>query len=97
MASQVPDEAAPEDVPLGAAYKSVFRADALRSRTAIITGGGSGICFRIAEAFCQHGADCVIFGRKENRLKEAADRISKATGQRCIAFAGDVRKNKGTP
>ena len=36
-------------------YVSYFAPDLLKGRVAFITGGGSGICFRIAEAFMRHG------------------------------------------
>lgn len=42
------------------AYESHFAPGLLRGRVAFITGGGSGICFRIAEAFMRHGCETVI-------------------------------------
>ena len=35
-------------------YKHFFARDLLRNKVAFITGGGSGICFRIAEIFMRY-------------------------------------------
>ena len=43
----------------------------LEGRTAVITGGNSGIGLAIAQAFQQEGASVVIFGRNKETLKEA--------------------------
>ena len=71
---------------------SVFRKDLLEGKVAFVTGGGSGICKGITRAFLEHGAEAAIFARKEERLKAAASELSEATGQACLAVAGDVRK-----
>ncbi len=42
-------------------------------RVAIVTGGGSGIGFAIAEKFIADGIDTVIVGRDEAKLKNAKD------------------------
>lgn len=43
----------------------------LKGKTALITGGGTGIGLGIAEQFVKAGAKVVITGRRENILKEA--------------------------
>ena len=43
----------------------------LKGRTALITGGTSGIGFEIAKAFLNAKAEVVITGRSEERLKQA--------------------------
>lgn len=46
--------------------------DYLKGRTALITGGASGIGFEIAKAFINAGATVVITGRNEQKLLQAA-------------------------
>lgn len=53
-------------------------------KTAVVTGGGTGIGFAIAARLATEGADVVLVGRRKGRLEEAAARI----GGR--AFAADV-------
>jgi NAD(P)-dependent dehydrogenase (short-subunit alcohol dehydrogenase family) len=69
---------------------SVFTPDCLKGRTAIITGGGSGIGFAIAQTLSQAGANVVLASRKLERLEEAAQKIA-ATGGRAVAVQVDVR------
>jgi peroxisomal 2,4-dienoyl-CoA reductase len=45
----------------------VFSKDILAGKTALVTGGGSGICKGIVRAFLDHGADVSIVGRKADR------------------------------
>lgn len=48
----------------------------LKSRTALITGGTSGIGFSIAKSFLESGAKVVITGRTEERIQEACKQLS---------------------
>jgi len=50
---------------------------ALDGKTAIITGGGSGIGFAIAERFAREGAHVVITGRRQERLDAAVAQIGR--------------------
>lgn len=51
--------------------------DMLEGRTALITGGTSGIGFEIAKAFINAGATCIITGRKEEKVKDACAKIDQ--------------------
>ncbi|MBI4219784.1 MAG: SDR family oxidoreductase [Chloroflexi bacterium] len=61
----------------------------LADKTAVVTGGGSGIGKAIATAFASEGCRVVIAGRTESRLREAAAGITKAGGT-CIPVVADV-------
>ncbi|XP_011815482.1 PREDICTED: peroxisomal 2,4-dienoyl-CoA reductase [Colobus angolensis palliatus] len=63
----------------------------LRDKVAFITGGGSGIGFRIAEIFMRHGCHTVIASRSLPRVLMAARKLAGATGRRCLPLCMDVR------
>jgi NAD(P)-dependent dehydrogenase (short-subunit alcohol dehydrogenase family) len=44
-------------------------------RTAIVTGGGTGLGRAIAEVLVESGLNCVVVGRRQDRLDETAARI----------------------
>uniref|UniRef100_A0A8C6WK67 Peroxisomal 2,4-dienoyl-CoA reductase [(3E)-enoyl-CoA-producing] n=1 Tax=Neogobius melanostomus TaxID=47308 RepID=A0A8C6WK67_9GOBI len=73
-------------------YTHVYSPDLLKDQVAFITGGGSGIGLRIAEIFMRHGCDTVIASRNLDKLKEAAQKLTSATGRRCLPLCIDVRK-----
>ncbi|XP_013911233.1 PREDICTED: peroxisomal 2,4-dienoyl-CoA reductase [Thamnophis sirtalis] len=73
-------------------YSYLFKPDILQGKVAFITGGGSGIGFRIAEILMRHGCQCVIASRNLERLTEASKKLSAATGQRCLPISLDVRQ-----
>ncbi|KAI0494988.1 hypothetical protein KFK09_025134 [Dendrobium nobile] len=73
--------------------ESVFRADILKGKTALITGGGSGICFEISTQFGKHGAAIAIMGRRRHVL-DAAVATLRSQGIRAIGIEGDVRKSE---
>ena len=57
------------------------------SKTILVTGGGSGIGFQIAQLFSKRGNKVVIAGRNEEKLKQAAAKL-----QNVDYFVADVRK-----
>src|SRR5687768_1624751 len=67
-----------------------FRPDLLAGQTAIVTGGGSGLGFGIAQSLTAHGANVVLTARKMDRLEAAARRINDAGGH-AIAVQCDIR------
>nr|XP_006204289.1 peroxisomal 2,4-dienoyl-CoA reductase isoform X3 [Vicugna pacos] len=72
-------------------YHHLFCPDLLQDKVAFITGGGSGIGFRIAEIFMRHGCHTVIASRSLPRVSMAARKLAAATGQRCLPLSLDVR------
>uniref|UniRef100_A0A8C6CWJ4 Peroxisomal 2,4-dienoyl-CoA reductase [(3E)-enoyl-CoA-producing] n=1 Tax=Moschus moschiferus TaxID=68415 RepID=A0A8C6CWJ4_MOSMO len=72
-------------------YRHLFRPDLLQDKVAFITGGGSGIGFRIAEIFMRHGCHTVIASRSLARVSMAAGKLAAATGQKCLPLSLDVR------
>jgi peroxisomal 2,4-dienoyl-CoA reductase len=74
------------------ARTSIFRNDVLTGKVAFVTGGGSGICYGIAERMMEHGAVSAILGRKAERLEKAAKELSEKTGKDCLPIPCDVRE-----
>ncbi len=70
----------------------VFSPGLLAGRVALVTGGGTGICRGIAEAYARFGADVCIVSRKQDVIDKTAAEIGAATGRSILAVAADVRK-----
>jgi NAD(P)-dependent dehydrogenase (short-subunit alcohol dehydrogenase family) len=62
----------------------------LSGRTAIVTGGGSGIGRQMAEGLAEQGANLVLCARKVERCERAAAEFSEL-GVRTLALGCDVR------
>ena len=61
----------------------------LKDKTAIITGGGTGIGLATARAFCQEGAKVILFGRRKEKLEKAVEKL----GGSAIMVQGDMTNN----
>jgi peroxisomal 2,4-dienoyl-CoA reductase len=69
---------------------SVFRAGLLDGQVALVTGGGTGIGFGIAELLAGLGAHVVLASRKPENLERAAAQLQEAGGA-VSTVAVDVR------
>ncbi|MGH7820233.1 MAG: SDR family oxidoreductase [Candidatus Binatia bacterium] len=70
----------------------IFRDGLLSGRTALVTGGATGIGKAIALELGRCGADLAIASRKLERLEPAAAEIARETGRRCIFVRCDIRE-----
>ncbi len=79
------------------AFRSVFRAGLLHGKSALVTGGGSGIGFAIASELLELGCNVVIASRDETRLAAAAERLqSAAAASSAAASAAGNNSNSAT-
>ncbi|TDB67842.1 SDR family oxidoreductase [Arundinibacter roseus] len=72
--------------------QGMLRDDALRGKTIIVTGGGTGLGKSMATYFLKLGANVVICSRRKDVLDEAALDLEQTTGGSVLAVACDVRK-----
>ena len=68
----------------------MFQSDLFKGKTALVTGGGSGIGLEIAKQFLMLGAEVYIAGRKKERLEQAVMFLHRY-GKGVKAFALDIR------
>ena len=61
----------------------------LQDNVTIITGGGKGIGYGLAEAFAEAGSNLVITGRTESRLLEAKRRLEDEYGIKVLPIVAD--------
>src|SRR5687768_10967746 len=66
---------------------SVFRSDALRGSTALVTGGGTNLGLHAAHELVRCGASVVISGRREEVLEAACAEL----GESASWVSGDIR------
>ena len=55
----------------------MFTKDTLKEKSILITGGGSGLGFSMAERFAELGANVAICGRTEEKLVNAAEKLNR--------------------
>ncbi len=65
---------------------------ALKNKTIIITGGGTGLGRSMGKYMLELGANLVITSRKEEVLQKTAEELSKQTGGQVLPIVCDVRK-----
>ena len=61
----------------------------LEDNVTIITGGGKGIGFGLAEAFAEAGSNLVLTGRTESRLVKAKENLDSRYGVRVLPIVAD--------
>ena len=61
----------------------------LNGNVTIITGGGKGIGFGLAQAFAEEGSNLVITGRTESRLLDAKKRLEDLYGIQVLPIVAD--------
>ena len=61
----------------------------LDGNVTIITGGGKGIGFGLAQAFAEEGSDLVLTGRTESRLLEAKQKLEAMYGIEVLPIVAD--------
>lgn len=61
----------------------------LQDNVTIITGGGKGIGFGLAQAFAEAGSDLVLTGRTESRLLTAKEELETRYGIRVLPIVAD--------
>lgn len=72
-------------------HHKFFVPSLLRGRTALVTGGGTGICRGIALTLAALGCNVAITSRRQEHLDPTVVEL-EALGVRSIGVAGDVRK-----
>jgi NAD(P)-dependent dehydrogenase (short-subunit alcohol dehydrogenase family) len=64
----------------------------LRGKRAVVTGGSRGIGRAIARQLLREGVSCAIVARDADRLRAAADELSRGTGGRVVPLQADMRR-----
>jgi NAD(P)-dependent dehydrogenase (short-subunit alcohol dehydrogenase family) len=69
----------------------MLKENALKGKTIIVTGGGTGLGKAMGTYFLKLGANLVITSRKFDVLQKTADEMEAETGGKVLALACDVR------
>ena len=69
----------------------MLKANSLKGKTIIVTGGGSGLGKSMSEYFLSLGANIVITSRREELLKKVAEDMMKKFGGKVLPLSCDVR------
>ncbi|XP_068320605.1 peroxisomal 2,4-dienoyl-CoA reductase [(3E)-enoyl-CoA-producing]-like [Pyrus communis] len=71
--------------------ESPFKAEILKGKVALLTGGASGIGYEISVQLGKHGASVAVMGRRKHVIDSAVQAL-RSQGISAIGFEGDVRK-----
>ncbi len=71
--------------------QKMLRDDALRGKTIVVTGGGSGLGKAMTKYFMELGANLAITSRDLEKLKNTARELENQTGGVCLPIQCDVR------
>ena len=72
-------------------YKAkMLRDDALKGKTYVVTGGGSGLGKSMTKYLLELGAQVVITSRNLDKLKITAEELEKETGGKVLPLQCDV-------
>ncbi|HXJ97571.1 MAG TPA: SDR family oxidoreductase [Gelidibacter sp.] len=71
--------------------QKMLRDDALKGKTIVVTGGGSGLGKAMSKYFMELGANVAITSRNLEKLKTTATELENETNGTCLALQCDVR------
>lgn len=71
--------------------KKMLRDDALKGKTIVVTGGGSGLGKAMSKYFLELGAQVAITSRNIEKLENTAKELEGETGGTCLPVQCDVR------
>ena len=71
--------------------KKMLRDDALKGKTIVVTGGGSGLGKAMTRYFLELGANVAITSRNLEKLENTAKELEAETGGACLPLQCDVR------
>ncbi len=71
--------------------QKMLRDDALKGKTIVVTGGGSGLGKAMTKYFLELGANVAITSRDLEKLNKTATELTTPSGGKCLAVQCDVR------
>lgn len=71
--------------------QKMLRDDALKGKSIVVTGGGSGLGKAMSKYFLELGANVAITSRNLDKLKNTAEELEKETNGTCLPLQCDVR------
>jgi len=72
--------------------QKMLRDNALKGKTIVVTGGGSGLGKAMTQYFLELGANVAITSRNLEKLQKTAKELTEETGGKCLAVQCDVRE-----